>query len=305
MDETACKYVGSFALLKVATHRSPPISDYDNFDNNVYSNLVAGSILHVCPQALPKFVSIILPTIKTRFKLITNNSDCTLPKDFQTESDAILNNEYLIHWFSQNWVGNHPKVTRIPIGLDYHSMRPHENERKRMIWESKRNHIWGIKKQPIEQEHELLYIKDGSRPFCDREIKAYANFQFLMTTRYGKSDRPDAYNTIPKELVFYEPTKATRDICWKNMVKYAFVVSPHGNGLDCHRTWEALALGCIPIMKSSGIDPLFDELPVWIVHNWNEVTLENMKRKVDEFKNKTFNYEKLTLAYWKSKIIHT
>jgi hypothetical protein len=89
------------------------------------------------------------------------------------------------------------------------------------------------------------------------------------------------------------------------MIKYAFVISPHGNGLDCHRTWEALALGCIPIVKSSGIDRLFDDLPVWIVQTWNEVNLENMKDKIEEFKNKTFNYEKLTLTYWKSKIINT
>jgi hypothetical protein len=303
MDETVCKYVGSFAILKTATHRSPPISDYDNFDNNVYLNLVPGSILHVCSQALPKFVKSILPTISTPFKLITNNSDCTLPNDFQNESDVILNNQYLIHWFSQNWVGYHLKVTRIPIGLDYHSLRP--TKEKRLIWEQPERNAWGIKKQPIAQEYELLQIKDNSRPFWDREMKGYANFHFAMTMGYAKTDRPDALNTIPRDLVFYQPAKVTRDICWKNMVKHAFIVSPHGNGLDCHRTWEALALGCIPIVKSSGIDPLFDELPVWIVHNWTEVTLENMKRKVDEFKDKMFNYKKLTLAYWKSKIINT
>jgi hypothetical protein len=303
MDETVCKYVGSLAILKTATHRSPPISDYDNFDNNVYLNLVPGSILHVCSQALPKFVNSILPTISTPFKLITNNSDCTLPNDFQNESDVILNNQYLIHWFSQNWVGYHLKVTRIPIGLDYHSLRP--TKEKRLIWEQPERNAWGIKKQPIAQEYELLQIKDNSRPFWDREMKGYANFHFAMTMGYAKTDRPDALNTIPRDLVFYQPAKVTRDICWKNMVKHAFIVSPHGNGLDCHRTWEALALGCIPIVKSSGIDPLFDELPVWIVHNWTEVTLENMKLKVDEFKDKMFNYEKLTLAYWKSKIINT
>jgi hypothetical protein len=303
MDETSCRYVGSFALLKTATHRSPPISDYDDFDANVYSNLVEGSILHVCPQALPKFVSTILSTIRMPFKLITNNSDATLPNDFQNECDAVLNNQYLIHWFSQNWVIQHPKVTRIPIGLDYHSLRP--TKQRRLIWEQHERNEWGIKKHPTDQEYELLSIRHNSRPFWERQIHAYANFHFLIWTRYGKTDRPDALNTIPKELIFYEPTKTTRDICWKNMVKHAFVISPHGNGLDCHRTWEALALGCIPVVKSSGIDPLFDDLPVWIVQSWGEVTLEHMKQKMEEFKYKSFNYERLTLAYWKAKIIGT
>jgi hypothetical protein len=35
-------------------------------------------------------------------------------------------------------------------------------------------------------------------------------------------------------------------------INYAFVASPYGGGPDCHRTWEALILGCIPIVKSSG-----------------------------------------------------
>ena len=56
------------------------------------------------------------------------------------------------------------------------------------------------------------------------------------------------------------------------MIKYRFIISPHGNGLDCHRTWEALALGCYPIIKSSPLDCMFEGLPVIIVNNWNEVT---------------------------------
>ena len=122
----------------------------------------------------------------------------------------------------------------------------------------------------------------------------------MMWTRYGKIDRKDALEKVPKDLVFYEPFKATRDVCWKHMIEFAFVISPHGNGLDCHRTWEALCLGCIPIVKTSGLDPLFNDLPVWIVQDWTDVTLENMKQKIEEFRSKTFKYEKLTLAYWKN-----
>jgi hypothetical protein len=31
--------------------------------------------------------------------------------------------------------------------------------------------------------------------------------------------------------------------------KYSFVLSPYDNGIDCIRTYEALILGCIVIMK--------------------------------------------------------
>ena len=301
MDETHCKYVGSYALLKSATHKSPtPFPDFDKLDPIWYLDISPHSILHVCPQALPEFVKKVLPNIKVPFKLLTNNSDCTIPDDYQEEATIILNNPMLEMWFAQNCVGTHEKLIQIPIGLDYHSMRP--SGRKLMIWEQPEKHKfgWGLCKHPTEQEQQLNQLKDISKHFWERDVKAYANFQFLMWTRYGKIDRKDALDTVPKEIVFYEPVKTTRDVCWKNMIKYAFVLSPHGNGLDCHRTWEALCLGCIPIMKTSGLDPLFDDLPVWIISDWRDVTLDAMKKKIDEYKSRVFNYDKLTLRYWKN-----
>lgn len=300
MDETHCKYVGSYALLKSATHRSPtPFPDFDELKLAWYSNITPHSILHVCPQALPEFVKKVLPTIQVPFKLLTNNSDATIPDDYQEEATIILNHPMLEMWFAQNCVGTHPKLLRIPIGLDYHSLRP---KPKRVVWELPKveRTSLGIKKQPKEQEVDLLYFKYSARPFWERELKAYANFQFLMWTRYGKIDRKDALDTVPKEIVFYEPVKTARDVCWKNMIEYAFVLSPQGNGLDCHRTWEALCLGCIPIVKTSGLDSLFDDLPVWIVADWNDITLDAMKQKIDEYKCRVFNYDKLTLQYWKN-----
>ena len=46
--------------------------------------------------------------------------------------------------------------------------------------------------------------------------------------------------------------------------KYKFILSPPGAGFDCHRTWEALYLGAIPIVKTSSLDPLYKDLPVVI-----------------------------------------
>jgi len=297
MDELACKFVGSFGLLKSVTHRSPtPISDFDGLDPKWYANLHPGAVLHVCPQALPAFVHKVLPTIQVPFKLLTNNSDKTLPEDYTAESNAILQNPHLICWFSQNWVGASEKVKRIPIGLDYHSLTP--SGRKKFAWSQPETHAWGLKKYPNEQEALLRSL--NASPFWERQVKAYANFQFLMWTRYGKLDRQSAIDKVPKELVMYEPRQTTRDVCWQHAIQCAFVLSPHGNGLDCHRTWEALALGCIPIVKSSGIDPLFDDLPVWIVHDWSEVTQEGMATVIRTFKHRTFQMEKLELSYWQN-----
>ena len=297
-SELCCKYVGSRGLLNSCSRKSPtPIPDFDGLNPALYENIQEDNeILHVCPQALKNFVEKVLPNLKRPFILLTNNSDLTIPDDVSYEFTQITNHPLLTHWFAQNCVVDHPKLTRIPIGLDYHTLAP--TRRQMFAWSKPEQHPWGTKIDPTFQEETLIRIQNLSKPFWNREIKAYANFQFLMTTRYGKIDRLDCWNTIPKDLAYYEPTKCIRATCWSNMIDYAFVLSPQGNGLDCHRTWEALCLGCIPIVKTSGLDPLFEGLPVWIVSAWSEVNKENMVAKINEFKEKEFRTEKLTLQYW-------
>jgi hypothetical protein len=58
---------------------------------------------------------------------------------------------------------------------------------------------------------------------------------------------------------------------WELYAQYPLVLSTTGNGLDCHRTWELLYLGCIVVTKTSPMDPLYEGLPVIIVEDWHEV----------------------------------
>ena len=71
-------------------------------------------------------------------------------------------------------------------------------------------------------------------------------------------------------------------------------------GLDTHRLWEALILGCIPIIKSSGLDALFEDLNVCIVSSWNDVNAKFLVKFLKTMKSR--NKKKLTLEYWMEKI---
>ena len=151
--------------------------------------------------------------------------------------------------------------------------------------------------KPIDQEKELILIKNSSKSFYDRIPLIYSNCQFQMNTKFG-GDRVDALQNIPRVLLYLEKERVNRNTSWNNQSNYSFVLSPHGNGFDCHRTWEAIILGCIPIVKKSNIDSLYDDLPVLIVNNWNEVTQELLQNTIISFKDKTFNFKKITLEYW-------
>ena len=55
--------------------------------------------------------------------------------------------------------------------------------------------------------------------------------------------------------------------------KYKFILSPPGAGIDCHRTWEALYCGTIPIVISSSINELYEDLPVLTVSSWDVIVI--------------------------------
>lgn len=294
MEENNCKYVCSRGILKSCDIRSlRPISSIKQLIMYDFSNCKNGSTIYVCSSALHHFISHVLPALSFNIILVTGDCDETCWMDLFTseqEFKTFIENDKIIHWFSQNCICEHPKLSQIPIGLDYHTMTNHHPK-------------WGPKMNPIEQEKLLFSIINAKsfKPFWERELKCYSNFHFFTQTKYGY-DRTDALNNISKNLVFYESSHQLRLHTWIKQSKYSFVISPHGNGLDCHRTWEALILGCIPIVKKSNLDSLYLELPVLIVEQWSDVNEELLKNTIEKFKTEQFNYQRLTLSYWINKI---
>jgi hypothetical protein len=105
--------------------------------------------------------------------------------------------------------------------------------------------------------------------------------------------------------VHFQERMVPRSELWREKTRYAFVISPHGNGLDCHRTWESLLLGNIVIVRTSSLDPLYEGLPVVIVQHWGEVTLPNLERWRDEHAPAFGSpgvEERLTNRYWVERI---
>ena len=80
------------------------------------------------------------------------------------------------------------------------------------------------------------------------------------------------------------------------------VVCPEGNGIDCHRVWETLLLGRVPIVKKSKAMNHFSDLPILFVDKWNEIEdLNLMKKKYELVKNNSI--KKLNFKYWRDLIL--
>lgn len=297
-DETNCNYVGSRGLLKsCVVYSSTPSSSIPVMHDMDFAKLQKdGDTVYVCNSAIPHFVAEhILDKIPFKIVLVSGDSDTCCPTDqFSTHEDFLqfMSHPKLIAWHAQNCVQSHPKLRAMPIGMDYHTLQQSAHE-------------WGPQMSALQQEQQLKSIANNAAPFWERSVLAYANFQFAMTTRFA-GDRRDAIVHVPKNLVYYEPDKIPREQTWIAQTKYAFVISPQGNGIDCHRTWEALCLGCIPIVRTSPLDTLFEDLPVLIINNWDDVSIELLQQTVERFKERhlvetrPFKYEKLTLEYWRT-----
>jgi hypothetical protein len=239
--------------------------------------------IYVCTDLLPFFIQDIIKFINHRFILLSGDSDFTF-ENFIPVLRPLLENPFLIKWFSQNNLLTHSKIEAMPIGLDYHTILNNPSSTWRMF---------GEETLPINQEKILLSIL--KKPFDERIPIIYSNYT-LQNDAFG--DRANAYK-IPQHLL-YRTSVMPRTRLWKDMVNYTFVLSPRGMGMDCHRTWEALCLGCIPIVTYHY--SLFDDLPVLVVSDWSEITQELLEATIQEFKTRAFSYDKLTLVYWNNKI---
>lgn len=296
--ENNCKYISIRGLKRLCNFKSRIyISDtkdgkdylYDMLKNN---KMFDGMSIFVTSDLLEFFVNEILDKIKNTFILVSGMSVKTCPVEALTKMSLfkLINHKYLIKWCSQNnTIQYYPKVLQVPLGIDFHSVYNNPNKWTKIVDGN----------TPVEQERYLIDIANNSSPFYERINKIYVNFS-MNTDRFKQ--RKACLKEIPQHLLAFHQEKMKRTQTWEQTVKYSFVLSPYGNGMDCHRHWEALILGSILIIKLKEFIKMFEDLPVLIVNDWKEINQELLDNTIELFKNKTFHYDKLTLEYWKQQV---
>lgn len=295
MDETACKWVSSRGLLKSCDHHNRhPESSNRHIDPDILDGLKDFDTIHICSWlTITRFVKEFVPKLTKKVIMVTNDSDMDAPifekpvgpgDDIAKEEiRAFLESDLCVHWFTQNCTLEHPKVSPMPIGMDYHSASGQYS--------------------PLEQEQTLNQIARIARPLEQRALICYGNYHFGIHGKYYTQERIDCFNQVPRNLCYYEQQPVPRYQTWMNQSHCVFVLSPAGGGMDCHRTWEALLLGCIPVLRRlhPAFDKMFDDLPVLFVDHWSDINEELLKTTLEKFKGRTFNLKKLTLEYWVQK----
>jgi len=243
--------------------------------------------IYVCTDALPHFCVDVLPKIKWKFNLVSGDSDTAVSQEIQGDAFfSIVNSPYLNGWFAQNKKVSFDRLFSLPIGLDFHT-----------LWNDPLA-FGGGPLLPSSQESQLRSVFRNSSPAGDRTLKMYCNWHFQL----NRGDRIECLNSIDKSLCYFEENFCNRYETWRNQSNYVFVLSPEGGGMDCHRTWEALALGCIPIVKRNAFSDLFRHLPVLIVDDWRDINLQMLRDALILSRSAQLHKQELTMHYWVNKI---
>jgi len=285
--------MGFATVLDPVGHIAPPHLLSDLIANpRLYAEIKDGDLVWVRLSWIKAFLNQVLPLVQSKFILVTGDSDMSAPLSILPEALEILEHPNVLHWFAQNCDGPGfmGRMSPIPIGMDYHTLS------ERALWGE------GIA-SPQEQEQTLLAIRKEFPPARERIPKVYVDFAWQPVHLYRPVKRQQIVaRLLTNECVVFQSRSLPRRQLWQKWGEHAFVLSPHGIGLDCHRTWEALACGNIVLVPSSPLDCLYEGLPVIPVKDWGEATPQNLEEWLERYSGCEAQEEKLTSKYWVDKI---
>jgi hypothetical protein len=267
----------SYPFLSGDTFReiSNHIVDETNMPFNPHS-VKNGDVIFLKTDMAREFFSYLHPKIDAKYILITHNSDLAPigltavdhpPTTFTLEK--YLDDPKIIVWFAQNIDREHPKLKAIPIGI------------ANSCW--KHGNITILNKAMeqiplLNERNESIYINCTSSPHL--------------------KERLHALECLKKKSFCYHVGYKNFSSYLEEIKQFKFVLSPPGNGFDCHRTWEALLMGCIPIVKHSLLDSLYQDLPIILVNDWNEVTPTSLNSELTKIASRSLKQEKMYAQYW-------
>jgi hypothetical protein len=228
-----------------------------------------GDIVFIGSPQMHGFFTDLHPHIESEYILIQHNGD------IQTDETILpYIDDKIFRFYAQITTVSHPKIIPIPIGIN--------------------NMHHGV---------------DGFRWLMERRLpkqKLARIFYHFNNVTNPKEREPAAkyFATLPtmETMHAFVPYGTYKDI----LASYMFTVSPAGNTLGSHRTWEALYLRTLPIVKRT-VDAescVALGLPIWILDEWQELSAHDeagLTKKYEEMM-RTANFEALYMDYWIDRI---
>jgi len=179
-------------------------------------------------------------------------------------------------WFSNNVVVSHPRIQSVPLGIR------------------------------LSSETEIALreaMTAGRQPQCNLVyLNCWRRLRQAVNPRRGIYEEFGSKSWVTTEGGFsHVPIKDF----YQQIASHPYVLSPAGAGPDCHRHWEAILLGSIPIVLRSPPLDVLDGLPVLLVDHWGKVTPELLERELPALQERFQSpaMERLWFEFWRERIL--
>lgn len=269
-----------------------------------------GDRVHVKTDLLDRFVKEVLPEISEPIVLVTGDSDMSPVRRFH----HLLDHPRIDHWFAQNCdvADDHERLTRLPIGFDNPVYTRLDKRLGFLLTMASGRTPFDprVRLNDIGNQAVLLGVRARNVARVeDKPLRVLCNF---LLPKHASDpcrveDRLEARDQLASLPFAHFPESRMKQLeCWRAHEDFAFEASPRGSGLDCFRTWEALFLDTIPIVKTSPLDALYrrEGFPVVIVESWREITPAALARWRDDLAGRFTDdmRRRLTNDYWLGRI---
>lgn len=257
-------------------------------------------------------------SIKAPFVLLTrSNLDELVPypdsdrrEDYVPSYTTILEHEQLVGWYASNKVISHPKLIALPLGAkwQWHSTAFHgEDVTKALVSKLLSYYALDVMYNFFGKKRDrLIYVSmtEGSSDNANYAPWRGSRREAAQALREHFPDSPEADVYMDRQ-----PMISNLKGCdghpelEKYLIQlqhYKFVLSPAGNGPDAHRTWEALMMGCIPVVLTGPFDELYAGLPVLILDSWDELTPQVLEQAYVRFRygQQKYTFDTLFTPHW-------
>lgn len=167
---------------------------------------------------------------QTPFVLFSHNSDLTIGERFLER----LDDPRLMAWFAQNPAVRHPKLRAFPIGIA--------------------NPFW----------------PHGDQAVLQRVQREAPEKTVLFDVSFNPVTNPDERRRCLEQTGLELQPRVPFEASLRRLASARFCISPRGNGIDCHRTWEALYLRTIPVVTRSLVTEQHPDVPMVVLDDWSQ-----------------------------------
>ncbi len=228
--------------------------------------MTPGTIVFCEAWLLKEFLTKVAPQCPSPFIVVSSNGD----PNFTADKLELIPSSVQALW-TQNCEVRDPRVHPLPIGL-----------------ENARLHTNGIVK-------DFDALRRRQPPHRNRILWGFSEVTNPVV-------RGPAREALQRCRVADHVTAPNSRRYRRRAAEYRFIASPPGNGVDCHRTWEALYLRCVPIVLRSVLTLRLEALglPLWLVEDFGELetaTEEHLAETYQALAPK-FDHPALWLEFW-------